>query len=224
MDCGDDRRVPSISVSRPTALVLASFLLALLVIAGSRLAQSGAADAPEVVAPLEPVPDASGVASAGARDAVVVHVVGAVRRPGLLRLHEGARVADALARAGGAKRSADLAAVNLAAPLVDGVQIFVPSRSSTGSAPASPGAAADGAGATAASGGAGLAAGSGRKVSLATATAEELDELPGVGPVTAQKILDYRSQHGPFRSVEDLDAVPGIGPARIEQLRDLVTP
>jgi competence protein ComEA len=143
----------------------------------------------------------------------------------LLRLREGARVADALARAGGAKRSADLAAVNLAAPLVDGVQIFVPARSSTaGTARASPGAGA-GAGSEVSPPGSGVAAaGIGRKVSLATATAEELDELPGVGPVTAQKILDYRSEHGPFRSVEDLDAVPGIGPTRIEQLRDLVTP
>lgn len=67
-------------------------------------------------------------------------------------------------------------------------------------------------------------AGLGSKMSLATATADELDELPGVGPVTAQKILDYRAEHGPFRSVDDLDAVPGIGPTRVEQLRDLVTP
>ena len=67
-------------------------------------------------------------------------------------------------------------------------------------------------------------AGLGSKVRLATATAEELDELPGVGPVTAQKILDYRAEHGPFRSVDELDAVPGIGPARVEQLRDHVTP
>jgi competence protein ComEA len=217
--------VPSISVSRPTALVLASFLLAVLVIAGSRLAQSGAADAPEVVAPLEPLAGASGETSRPAREAVVVHVVGAVRRPGLLRLRDGARVADALARAGGATRAADLAAVNLAAPLVDGVQIFVPSRAAAaGGARASPGVdgAADAAGS--APGADGIAAGLGRKLSLATATAEELDELPGVGPVTAQKILDYRSEHGPFRSVEDLDAVPGIGPTRIEQLRDLVTP
>jgi competence protein ComEA len=66
--------------------------------------------------------------------------------------------------------------------------------------------------------------GIGRKLSLATATAAELDELPGVGPVTAQKILDYRAEHGPFRSVDDLDAVPGIGPTRVEQLRELVTP
>jgi competence protein ComEA len=214
--------VPSISVSRPTALVLASFLLAALVIAGSRLARSGAADAPEVVAPLEPVADTPGGASVSDREEVVVHVVGAVRRPGLLRLRDGARVADALARAGGARRSADLAAVNLAAPLVDGVQIFVPSRQTAGGARASPGVDAGADSAPSLAGGA--AAGAGRKLSLATASAEELDELPGVGPVTAQKILDYRSEHGPFRSVEDLDAVPGIGPTRIEQLRDLVTP
>jgi competence protein ComEA len=215
--------VPSISVSRPAALVLASFVLALLVIVGSRLAQSGAADAPEIVAPLEPVADASTGASGAGRDAVVVHVVGAVRRPGLKRLREGARVADALARAGGAKGGADLAAVNLAAPLVDGTQIFVPpgAGATAGGARASPGVDAD---ADVGGGIAEPAAGVGRKLSLATATADELDELPGVGPVTAQKILDYRSEHGPFRSVEDLDAVPGIGPARIEQLRDLVTP
>ena len=66
--------------------------------------------------------------------------------------------------------------------------------------------------------------GPGAKVSLGSATVEQLDELPGVGPVTAQKIVDWRSTHGPFRSVDDLDDVPGIGPARIEQLRDLVTP
>jgi competence protein ComEA len=64
----------------------------------------------------------------------------------------------------------------------------------------------------------------GAKISLAVATVEQLDELPGIGPVTAQKIVDWRSAHGPFRSVEDLDDVPGIGPARVEQLRDLVTP
>jgi competence protein ComEA len=67
-------------------------------------------------------------------------------------------------------------------------------------------------------------AGLGRKLSLSSATADQLDELPGVGPITAQKILDYRAEHGPFRSVDDLDAVPGIGPTRIEQLRDFVTP
>ena len=70
----------------------------------------------------------------------------------------------------------------------------------------------------------GAATGSGAKVSLASATLEQLDALPGIGPVTAQKILDWRQTHGPLRSVDDLDAIPGIGPARVEQLRDLVTP
>jgi len=205
--------VPSISVSRPTALVLASALLALLAIAGHRLAQTGAASAPEVVAPLEPVSPAA----ASSRTELVIHVVGAVRRPGLYRLPEGSRVADAVERAGGATGRADVAALNLAAPLVDGVQILVPPRAT----------AAGGSGATSGEEG-GLASeaevGVGSKLSLATATAAELDELPGVGPVTAQNILDYRTEHGPFRSVEDLDAVPGIGPARVEQLRELVTP
>lgn len=204
-----------IPVSRPVALALASGLLAVLVVAGQRLSQVGAARAPEVVAPLEAVSESP---APSARAELVVHVVGAVRRPGLYRLREGARFADAVARAGGATRKADLAGLNLAAPLVDGIQVLVPSRVLLGAGEPSPG---DAHGASSAAGGAN---GVGRRLSLASATAEELDELPGVGPVTAQKIIDYRAEHGPFRSVEDLDAVPGIGPARVEQLRDLVTP
>ena len=200
-----------VSVSRSTALVAICTLLALLAIAGQRLAQAGTSEAPEALAPLEPV------SASPARRSLVVHVVGAVRRPGLLRLREGARVADAVQRAGGATRRADLAALNLAAPLVDGVQVYVPGR-------AAPGAVGDAAGDAGATEPSSEYAGAAGKPSLATATAEELDELPGVGPITAQKILDYRAEHGPFRSVDDLDAVPGIGPARIEQLRDLVTP
>ena len=207
--------MPSITVSRSTAFVLVSALLAILVLAGGRLARTGTASAPEIVAPLEPVSLPS--ASSPARAAVVVHVVGAVRRPGLYRLREGARVADAVARAGGSTRRAELAALNLAAPLVDGVQVLVPVRVPVAGG-ASPGSETDAVVPDAA------VAGLGAKVSLGTATAEELDELPGVGPVTAQKILDYRAEHGPFRSVDELDAVPGIGPTRVEQLRDLVTP
>lgn len=201
--------MPPISISRSSALVLASLLLAALAVAGPRLARTGAATTPNVAAaPLEPV------TSAPTRRALVVHVVGAVRRPGLFRLPEGARVADAVARAGGATRRADLAALNLAAPIVDGTQVLVPRRamSATGSSPA------------AAEAGAEDGAAAGSKVSLSSATAEDLDQLPGVGPVTAQKIIDYRTEHGPFASVDDLDAVPGVGPARLEQLRDLVTP
>jgi competence protein ComEA len=183
------------------ALVLVP-LVVLLGVAGSRLAGVGASSGPATAAPLTRV--ARGSEEAGA-PRLVVHVVGAVRRAGLFRLREGARVADALARAGGPTRRADLSAVNLAAPLVDGQQVVVPRR---------------GPGGTSAAG----APVAGSKVSLAVATVEQLDELPGIGPVTAQKIVDWRSTHGPFRSVDDLDAVPGIGPARLEQLRELVTP
>ena len=192
--------------------MIVTVLLAILVLAGHRLAQTGAAAGPDVVAsPLE------AVATPPSKRVLVVHVVGAVRRPGLFRLPEGSRVADAVARAGGSTRRADLAALNLAAPLVDGTQVLVPLRAEVAASRSGHGGA--GAGAAAAPGLAG-----GRKVSLSSATADELDQLPGVGPITAQKILDYRAEHGPFRSVDDLDAVPGIGPTRIEQLRDLVTP
>jgi competence protein ComEA len=202
------------AVSRSTALIALGVLLVALAFAGHRLAQAGSARSPEVAAaPLEPV------AQAPARRSLVVHVVGAVRRPGLYRLREGSRVADAVARAGGATGTAELAALNLAAPLVDGVQVLVPSRVPS----ASRAGAAGGESLAGADAGVGTA-GLGAKPSLSSATAEQLDELPGVGPVTAQKILDYRAEHGPFRSVDDLDAVPGIGPTRIEQLRDLVTP
>jgi len=204
--------MPPISISRSTALVLVSALLALLVLVGNRLAGAGAAREAEVVAPIEPV-------AAAAPRRVVVHVVGAVRRPGLYRLRDGSRVADAVRKAGGASRRADLGGLNLAAPLVDGAQILVPRRVPIASGAAGSGQ-PDASGLQSAPG----AAAPLQKLSLSTATAAQLDELPGVGPVTAQKILDYRAEHGFIRSVDDLDAVPGIGPARIEQLRDLVTP
>jgi competence protein ComEA len=141
---------------------------------------------------------------------VVVDVEGAVRRPGLVRLPPGSRVADAVARAGGSTRRADRSVVNLAAPVSDGQQVLVPLRgAAAGGAPSAPAA---------------PAAAPGAPLSLSTATAEQLDALPGVGPVTAQKILDYRTQHGAFHSVEELDAIPGIGPARLADLKGLVVP
>lgn len=142
---------------------------------------------------------------------LVVHVVGAVHRPGLYRLDQGDRIADAVRRAGGATRAADLTAVNLAAPLADGTQVVVPRRIAAA------------AGSGTATAGTDSAAPAG-PVHLNTATLEQLDELPGVGPVTAQKILDYRTTHGAFSSVDELDAIAGIGPARLDQLRDLVAP
>ena len=180
-----------------TALLLVGLVL-ILALVGRRLAAQGATRAPAQPALLEGV----GAERSAAR-ALVVNVVGAVRRAGLYRLRDGARVADAVRRAGGPTRRADIALVNLAAPLADGQQVVVPRRLPAGVAPAPGGA---------------------LKVSLASATLEELDGLPGIGPVTAQKILDWRQKNGPVRSVDDLDAIPGIGPARVEQLRDLVTP
>jgi competence protein ComEA len=194
--------VSEIILDRRRVLVAAVVLLAVLVLAGRLLLRP---DRPAVPEPIRVA--AQSPASSVATSRLFVHVVGAVRRPGLYRLDEGSRVADALARAGGATRRAQLELVNLAAPLADGQQVVVPRRGSVGSAAA-------GAGGSAPTG----------PVHLGTATLEQLDALPGVGPVTAQKILDYRQQHGSFRSVEELDAVPGIGPARLEQLRGLVTP
>ena len=154
-----------------------------------------------------PVPPPLAAPVAQARPPVVVDVVGAVRRPGLYRLARGGRIADAVARAGDATRRADLAQVNLAAPLADGEQVVVPARIAAvpGAATAAPSAPAG-------------------PVHLSTATLEQLDALPGIGPVTAQKILDYRAKHGAFGSVDELDAIPGIGPARLDQLKGLVAP
>jgi len=187
-------------------LLVAAGCLALLFFLGSKLLarpQADAALAPPAAPPTE---------TAAAATRVVVDVVGAVRRPVLYRLEQGTRIADAVARAGGATPKADLALINLAAPLADGEQVVVPKRGS-----AVPGAGAAGAGAAG-------AAPAGGPVHLSTATLEQLDSLPGIGPVTAQKILDYRQKHGAFTSVDELDAVPGIGPARLDQLQDLVAP
>jgi competence protein ComEA len=146
--------------------------------------------------------------AAGGRHAVV-HVAGAVRRPGVYDLPPGARVQDAVRRAGGPKPNANVDAVNLAARLVDGQQIVVPGP---GAAPV----AATGEGAS----GAATAA----PVSLGSATLEQLQTLDGVGPATAQKIVAYRTEHGGFRSVDDLANVPGIGPKKLAAMKPHVQP
>jgi competence protein ComEA len=194
---------------RQTAILLVACIVVLALV-GKRLAAAGTARAPAAQAvSLRAVPSSGGVGNGSDAGVprLVVYVVGAVRHAGLVRLSEGARVADALERAGGPTRHADLTLVNLAAPVADGQQVVVPVRVPAG-----------------ANGSSGAAAGAPAKVSLASATVEQLDSLPGIGPVTAQKIIDWQQTHGPLRSADDLDAIPGIGPARVEQLRDLVTP
>jgi competence protein ComEA len=191
-------QLPEISRRRALAYVLA--LLAVLTLAG-RVAFKGDHDAPAAV------PASLSAAPAPVRR-VVVHVVGEVVHPGLYKLPDGSRVDDAITRAGGPKPKAALELVNLAAPVADGQQVVVPSKRQAVQA--------------AAGGTAGAAAGG--RVHLNSATLEQLDTLPGIGPVTAQKILDYRTEHGAFGSVDELDAVPGIGPARLDELRDLVAP
>ncbi|MGZ4384337.1 MAG: helix-hairpin-helix domain-containing protein [Gaiellaceae bacterium] len=139
--------------------------------------------------------------------ALVVDVVGAVHRPGLYRLPGGSRVNDAIVKAHGVTAAADLTLVNLAALLSDGQQVVVPAKSSA-----------------AAAAGTSSAAAPAGPVHLNSATLDQLDALPGIGPTTAQRIIDYRQQHGGFQSVDDLDAVSGIGPARLDELRGLVAP
>ncbi|WP_330452236.1 MULTISPECIES: ComEA family DNA-binding protein [unclassified Streptomyces] len=156
-----------------------------------------------------PEPSPGAVPTAGPGGQIVVDVSGKVRDPGLRRLPSGSRVDDALTAAGGARPGTDLAGLNRARVLVDGEQIVV-------GAPPAP-VPAGGAGGPAAAGGGG-------PVSLNAATADQLEGLPGVGPVLAQHIVDYRTQHGGFRSVDELREVNGIGDRRFADLRPLVQP
>jgi competence protein ComEA len=200
-----------LTTTRKQAIALAAVLVLVLFLFGRQLGHQSGGTSPAA----DPLPaDAARAAAPKPKPAstvLVVQVVGAVRRPGLYRLPAGSRVADAVRRAGGASRRADTELINLAAPLADGMQVIVPRKGSGGTLAApSPGGASSG-----------QPAG---PVHLNAATLEDLEALPGIGPVTAQKILDYRQQHGPFTSVDELDAVPGIGPAHMAQLRDLVAP
>jgi competence protein ComEA len=138
---------------------------------------------------------------------LVVDVTGAVARPGVYRLPAGSRVNDAVQRAGGASRKAQLESVNLAARLADGQQVVVPEGAAGGATAAIPGAAAEEG-----------------PISLGTATAEQLDTIDGIGPVTAEGIVKFREEHGGLSSVEQLDQISGIGPATMEALRSRLQP
>lgn len=191
----------------PRRVALAAVVVLAIVVVGARQMGGGGEARPAAGATLPVAPAAAPDASErGGTGDVTVHVAGAVAHPGVYRLRKGERVDDAVRRAGGAGRRADLSAVNLAAVLEDGRQILVPTRAPAGAPPAP-----------------GAVAGPSAKVNLNTATAEQLDTLAGVGPATAAKILAFREEHGGFGSVEELADVPGIGERRLEALRDLVT-
>ena len=179
---------------------------------------SPASSAPPRPAPVGRANDTPPSSTTSTRPAaIVVYVVGAVRRSGVVRLATGSRVIDAIDAAGGATPTADLTRLNLATALADGSRVAVPSL----------GAPAPGIDPSAVSGAPSVGSDSGPSasapVNLNTATAEQLDALPGIGPATAATIIKDREAHGPFRSVNDLGRVRGIGDSKLGQLRELVT-
>jgi competence protein ComEA len=188
-------------ISRQQLAVYAAAALAVALIGARYLKDAG----PEA-ASRRPAGAVAPVTIDRSNSRVYVHVTGAVRRPGVYRLPGWARLDLAVMRAGGATRTADLAGVNLAAKVSDGQQVIVPKRGPTG----------------ASSAGSDLGNVAAAPISLNTATVDQLDELDGIGPTTAQKILDWRKQHGGFKSVEDLQQISGIGPKRFEALKDKV--
>lgn len=207
---------------------------------GAVVEGAGAVDARAAKAPGGPEPGTPGAGTAGAEAVpggrppnfrgapdVVVHVAGAVRRPGVYRMAAGARVQDAVAQAGGPRRGADVHRLNLAARVTDGQQVLIPRRGQAaaraevgGGSSQAPASATPSAAGAAASGGAPLAVGG--PVDLNTATIAELETLDGVGPAIAQKIVDWRQANGGFRSVDDLAQVSGIGPKKLEAMRPRV--
>jgi competence protein ComEA len=191
----DPRRLAAWAAAAVVLVLLSAWYLA--------RSRPAADTAPPVAATI----DVKDAAADGGR--VTIDVAGAVKRPGVYRLTSSQRVEDALKRAGGPTHRADLSQINRAAKLQDGRQILVPARPSR-SAP------------TAATTGASTPTAPSQPLNLNTATLEQLDTLDGVGPTTAQKILDYRTEHGGFGSVDELDQIPGIGEKRLAALRESV--
>jgi competence protein ComEA len=194
-------------IGRSQLLVYGALAVVLLVV-GARAIRSEAAGEPARAADSgSGAPESTtGFGIGGGGPDVVVDVSGAVRRPGVYRLPVGARVTDAVQRAGGAAPRAALEAINLAARLADGQQVLVPELGPEG-APAATGAAAEDG-----------------PISLGSATVEQLETIDGIGPVTAGDIVEFRDQHGGLASIDELDGVNGIGPATMEALRARLQP
>jgi competence protein ComEA len=169
------------------------------------------------------VPASPEATAAGGTAGIFVHVLGAVARPGLFEVRDGARVVDVVAAAGGLLATADQAGVNLARPVTDGEQLYVPKQGEVVAPAGSAGAGAGAANAGPNGTGGGQGPATGVKVNLNTATAADLDTLPRIGPAMAQRILDYRAAEGTFTSIEDLRNVTGIGEKTFAALQDLIT-
>ena len=198
-------------LSRAQLLVYAAIAVAVLLV-GARWLRSDDADAADpagVTGVAAPTSDGGFELERGT-DGLVIHVAGAVRNPGVYRLPAGSRVTDALERAGGATAAAVPDGVNLAATVADGQQIVIPHRA------VGPAGVGSGAGAA-------LPEADG-PISLGTATVEQLDTIEGIGPVTAQSIVEFRDEQGGLSSVEDLDQISGIGPTTMEGLREGLQP
>jgi competence protein ComEA len=192
-------------VSRAALAVAAS--AGVVVVAVLLLRPAGADPSPEATLPRATAPAAPASASPAAVQVVIVQAAGAVAQPGLYRLAAGSRVDDLVHAAGGLAPDADPDRVNLAALLTDGEKVYIPRVGE-----ALPADAAGGATSSPAT----------QPIDLNSASIAQLDTLPGIGPATAQAIIDYRSQHGRFRSVDELLNVRGIGPAKLDELRALV--
>jgi competence protein ComEA len=194
-------------LSRSQVLVYGAVAIAVLLAGARAIRSEGGATS---YAAGGEIPSAKAVADfsiGGGGPDVVVDVTGAVRRPGVYRLPAGARVTDAVERAGGVSGDAALEAINLAARLADGQQVLVPGRAPGG----------------AVSGVAGAVQEEG-PISLGSATVEQLETIDGIGPVTAGDIVEFRDEHGGLASVDQLDDVSGIGPATMESLRARLQP
>jgi len=183
---------------------------------GAASVGSGTSATGSVAPPAGGAAPTGGASDVASQPLVVVHVAGGVASPGVYSLAEGARVADAIAAAGGGHPEADLDVLNLATRLADGDRVYVPRRGESAAAGLTPGVASSQPDRS------GSAPPVPSKVNLNAASAADLDLLPGIGPATAQAIVDYRDGNGPFGSVDELLEVRGIGPAKLEALRNRV--